>query len=201
MELFAIVTMADIARVFLVELAARSLLPSAPIFDTSCDTCRCMHECKRHLFFSDAVIQEHATERASVLPTPTDVPQTAPDPNKRLTESPFAMALTARPPLPLFIFPLLRPILPDTYMATESTPKFELDGFSLHVSVRIAPSDVGDFFAAFQPAFEAISAEPECLYFEVFQDPDRIGKICWIENWSTSPEWYMKVRLSGDRRH
>jgi quinol monooxygenase YgiN len=56
-------------------------------------------------------------------------------------------------------------------------------GFSVHVTITIAPENVPKFFEAFRPVFDIVSAEPECTYFEVFQDPKEPGVISWVENW------------------
>ena len=69
----------------------------------------------------------------------------------------------------------------------------DIDRFSLQLTVFIKPEDVPAFFDAFRPVFDKVSAEPECLYFEVFQDPGNPGTISWIENWNMSPEMFMKV--------
>lgn len=64
---------------------------------------------------------------------------------------------------------------------TSSLP--DLEGFSLHATVHIAPENVAKFFDACKPVFYLVSAEPECLYFEIYQDPASLGTITWIENW------------------
>ena len=69
----------------------------------------------------------------------------------------------------------------------------DIDAFSLQVTVYFKPEDVSRFFDAFRPTFDKVSAEPECLYFEVFQSVEDPGTISWIENWSKSPDWFMKV--------
>jgi hypothetical protein len=62
-----------------------------------------------------------------------------------------------------------------------SLPK--LEGFSLQVKIYLAPEDVEKWLAAFKPVFELVSAEPECLFFELYQDPVNPGDINWVENW------------------
>ena len=69
-----------------------------------------------------------------------------------------------------------------------------IDRFSLHVTVYIKEEDVPAFFELFQPIFDLVGAEPELLYFELFQDPENPGVISWVENWNMSPENFMKVR-------
>ena len=71
----------------------------------------------------------------------------------------------------------------------------DLDRFSLQVTIYIKPSDVDKFFEAFKPVFDKVWAEPECVHFEVFQDPADPGKISWIENWDKSPQWLLTVRV------
>ncbi|KAK3709345.1 hypothetical protein LTR37_010906 [Vermiconidia calcicola] len=74
----------------------------------------------------------------------------------------------------------------------------DLDRFSLHVTIYLKAEDVPTFFEAFRPAFDAVSAEPECVYFELFQDPADPGTISWIENWERSPEWLMTNQIPKD---
>ncbi|KAI0902915.1 hypothetical protein F4823DRAFT_569219 [Ustulina deusta] len=69
-------------------------------------------------------------------------------------------------------------------------------GMSLHVTVYIAPENVGPFFAAFKPVFDKVVAEQECLFFEVYQSPQEPGKISWVEDWSTSPEWFLQNQIT-----
>lgn len=56
-------------------------------------------------------------------------------------------------------------------------------GWSLHVTVYIAPENVDRFLAAFKPVFNKVVAEPECLFFEMYQSPQEPGKLSWVENW------------------
>jgi quinol monooxygenase YgiN len=56
-------------------------------------------------------------------------------------------------------------------------------GISLHVTIYIAPENVEAFFAAFKPVYDKVIAEPECVFFEMYQSPDEPGKISWVENW------------------
>jgi quinol monooxygenase YgiN len=69
---------------------------------------------------------------------------------------------------------------------------------SLHVTVYIAPENIDHFFAAFKPVFDKVITEPECLFFEVFQNPGEPGKISWVEDWSKSPEWFLEDQITKD---
>ncbi|KAI1751698.1 hypothetical protein F4782DRAFT_175518 [Xylaria castorea] len=71
-------------------------------------------------------------------------------------------------------------------------------GWSLHVTVYIAPENVNRFLAAFKPVFNKVVAEPECLFFEMYQSPQEPGKISWVENWSKSPEWFLENQVTKD---
>lgn len=70
-----------------------------------------------------------------------------------------------------------------------------LSSFSQHTTVHIDPAHLDKFWEAYTPVFEKTSACPECLYFEVLEDPDVPGKITWIVNWEASPQWVFGVRL------
>ncbi|EME78044.1 uncharacterized protein MYCFIDRAFT_33973, partial [Pseudocercospora fijiensis CIRAD86] len=41
-------------------------------------------------------------------------------------------------------------------------------------------------------------ATPECVYFEVFKDPENPGTLSWVENWNASVEWFMKTHLAKE---
>jgi quinol monooxygenase YgiN len=63
------------------------------------------------------------------------------------------------------------PVLPD------------IDSFSLHVTIFIAPDSVNEFLEAFKTIFDLVTAEEECIFFEMFQDPASPGTLSWVENW------------------
>jgi quinol monooxygenase YgiN len=56
-------------------------------------------------------------------------------------------------------------------------------GFSLHVTIYIDPANVPKFFEHFKPVYEAVSAEPECRFFELYQSPEDPGTLSWVEDW------------------
>lgn len=58
---------------------------------------------------------------------------------------------------------------------------------SIHVTVHIAPENVDKFFAAYQPVYDSVIAEPECTFFQVYQDPQNPGTLTWVENWFVHP--------------
>ncbi|KAI1118071.1 hypothetical protein F5Y14DRAFT_400990 [Nemania sp. NC0429] len=73
-----------------------------------------------------------------------------------------------------------------------------LYGMSLHVTVHVAPENAVAFFEAFIPVFEKAKDEPECISFEVYQDPEDPGTISWVEDWTKSPDWFAKFQITKD---
>ncbi|PPJ51832.1 hypothetical protein CBER1_09758 [Cercospora berteroae] len=71
----------------------------------------------------------------------------------------------------------------------------DLNGFSLHVTVHIAPENLEAFYAAMIPVFDVVAAEPECLYFELYQDPTSPGTLSWVENWDATTQWFKDVQM------
>ncbi|KAI0858265.1 hypothetical protein F4860DRAFT_516996 [Xylaria cubensis] len=71
-------------------------------------------------------------------------------------------------------------------------------GISVHVTIYVAPENVDAFFAAFEPLYQQVIREPECLSFEVYRNPEKPGKIVWVEDWSKSPSWFFHNQLTKD---
>jgi hypothetical protein len=68
--------------------------------------------------------------------------------------------------------------------------------FSLHVKYTVDPSNVDAFLEALKPAYDAVTAEPECIFFEVYTSASEPGVIKYVENWNASMEWLMSVSES-----
>jgi quinol monooxygenase YgiN len=71
-------------------------------------------------------------------------------------------------------------------------PAYLGNRISLHVKITVAPENVAAFLAALKPCWDAVVAEKECVFFEVFQKEP--GEFCFIENWHASMEHLMTVR-------
>ncbi|KAF2258431.1 hypothetical protein CC78DRAFT_549151 [Lojkania enalia] len=69
---------------------------------------------------------------------------------------------------------------------------------SLQVKITIAPSDAERFLEALKPAYDAVVAEPENVYFEVFRDPENGGVFKFVEHWNASMEWLVNVQLKKE---
>ncbi|KAF2224418.1 hypothetical protein BDZ85DRAFT_260930 [Elsinoe ampelina] len=69
-------------------------------------------------------------------------------------------------------------------------------GFTLFVNVTVKPDQVDEFLKHFYEAFEKVSAEPECLSFEVFRYQDEPNHFKWVENWGKSKEWFFEHQIT-----
>ena len=73
-------------------------------------------------------------------------------------------------------------------MGTMSTELNTFHGISLHVSVTIAPEHIDEFLSHYKACFDAVTAEPECMFFEVFHDAEHPGHFRWVEDWNKDVE-------------
>lgn len=67
---------------------------------------------------------------------------------------------------------------------------------TLFVTFHIKPDRIEEFKAAHRPVWAACAAEPECLFFDVFQDPARPGVFRFVEVWAESREWFETKQLT-----
>ncbi|KUJ15081.1 uncharacterized protein LY89DRAFT_751786 [Mollisia scopiformis] len=74
-----------------------------------------------------------------------------------------------------------------------SEPKKQL---TLFVTIQVDPSNIEKFKEAHRPVWKACSEEPECLLFDVFQDPESPGRFRFVEVWSKGREWFEKEQLT-----
>jgi quinol monooxygenase YgiN len=78
-------------------------------------------------------------------------------------------------------------------MATDPTNPPLLSSFSAHVTLTIAPANIPAFLAALKPAYDAVIAEPENVFFQILQHPQKPGVFRFIETWDMSVEKFMTV--------
>ena len=78
-------------------------------------------------------------------------------------------------------------------MSAPTHPSKPFYGTSLHVTIVVAPENADKFLELGKPVFDAVTAEPENLFFEVFQDPAQPGYFRFVENWSKDKDWLMNV--------
>ncbi|KAF2820551.1 hypothetical protein CC86DRAFT_374248 [Ophiobolus disseminans] len=83
-------------------------------------------------------------------------------------------------------------------MATNLAAPPALESFSLHVRITVGLEHIEAFLAALKPAYLAVIAEPENVYFEVFQNPDNLGEFRFVEHWNASVEWFLTVQAKKE---
>ncbi|CAF9927710.1 MAG: hypothetical protein HETSPECPRED_006653 [Heterodermia speciosa] len=71
-------------------------------------------------------------------------------------------------------------------------------GISLHVTIVVAPENADKFLESLRPCFDAVTAEPECMSFQVFHDAEQPGYFRFVENWSKDKDWLIKNQLTKD---
>ncbi|OOQ87806.1 hypothetical protein PEBR_16590 [Penicillium brasilianum] len=76
-------------------------------------------------------------------------------------------------------------------MASES-------GISLHVTVYIDPANLPKFFKYLKPVYDAVIAEPECRFFELYQSPEDPGTLSWVEDWTMSSQDFMDKQITKE---
>ena len=55
---------------------------------------------------------------------------------------------------------------------------------------------IEEFKAAHRPVWAACAAEPECVLFDVFQDPEQPGRFRLVEVWDATREWFETKQLT-----
>ncbi|KAG4435184.1 hypothetical protein IFR05_009323 [Cadophora sp. M221] len=68
---------------------------------------------------------------------------------------------------------------------------------TVFVTIHVAPSDIEKFKEAHRPIWKKCSEEPECLFFDVFQDPEeQMTKPYYESLWTKSkPLWTEDIRI------
>lgn len=61
-----------------------------------------------------------------------------------------------------------------------------LPGLNAQATVTIKEEDVDAFLKELRIIFEKVTAEPECLSFEVYQSMENPGVIHLVETWSVN---------------
>lgn len=72
-----------------------------------------------------------------------------------------------------------------------STPQL-----TLFVDFYVQPSLIADWKAAHRPVWDKCANEPECILFDVFEDPDDLGHFRLVEVWSATREWFETVQIN-----
>ena len=83
--------------------------------------------------------------------------------------------------------------MPTTITSPAASPAKQLTHF---VTFYIKPLEVDTWLSAHRPVWDLCAKEPQCLYFDVFQDPDRLGKFRLVKIWHESHAWFEKEQLT-----
>ncbi|KAL6243360.1 hypothetical protein RBB50_009912 [Rhinocladiella similis] len=67
---------------------------------------------------------------------------------------------------------------------------------TLFVDFYVHPDRIEDWKAAHRPVWKACGNEPECLFFDVFQDPEDPGHFRLVEIWGADREWFETKQLT-----
>jgi hypothetical protein len=84
--------------------------------------------------------------------------------------------------------------------ATPSLPTYQLvdpPSISWHARITVAPENAEKFLEVLKPCMDAVRAEKENVFFQVYRDPSKPGKFMFVENWNADLEWLLKVSCSG----
>jgi len=65
----------------------------------------------------------------------------------------------------------------------------------LNVTITVSPENTSKFLEALKPCWEKVTAESECLFFDVFQDPTKPGRFKFLEVWSEDRKWFEEVQM------
>ncbi|KAF2735001.1 hypothetical protein EJ04DRAFT_512147 [Polyplosphaeria fusca] len=66
---------------------------------------------------------------------------------------------------------------------------------TLFVTFHIKPTHIEAWKEAHRPVWDLCAQEPECLFFDVFEDGSRPGRFRLVEVWSKDREWFESVQL------
>ena len=75
-------------------------------------------------------------------------------------------------------------------------PPYNGPSVSLHVRITVTPENAAKFLEYLKPCYDVVSAEPECVFFEVFQNPATPGEFKFVENWHATVDWLKDVSTS-----
>ncbi|KAK3058256.1 hypothetical protein LTR09_001334 [Extremus antarcticus] len=67
---------------------------------------------------------------------------------------------------------------------------------TLFVDFYIYPHLIEQWKTAHRPVWDACANEPECLLFDVFEDPEDVGHFRLVEVWNATREWFETEQLT-----
>ncbi|KAL8383510.1 hypothetical protein RB595_010627 [Gaeumannomyces hyphopodioides] len=75
-------------------------------------------------------------------------------------------------------------------------PKDSSNGFSVVVTAEAKPGKADALLEIFQRVRSIVSAEPECVLFELFRTDENPNKFVWFETWTATVEWFMQDQVT-----
>ncbi|KAK5168833.1 uncharacterized protein LTR77_006142 [Saxophila tyrrhenica] len=67
---------------------------------------------------------------------------------------------------------------------------------TLFVDFYVQEHLIADWKEAHRPVWDHCAKEPECLLFDVFEDPTDIGLFRLVEVWNATQQWFESEQLS-----
>lgn len=80
-------------------------------------------------------------------------------------------------------------------MSSSTSPK-TTGQMTLHVTLRIDPSNIEPFMEALRPCWQGCLREPECIFFDVFHSPTEPGTFRFVEVWKRDQKWFEEHQLT-----
>jgi len=69
---------------------------------------------------------------------------------------------------------------------------------TLFVDFFIQPHLIPQWKAAHRPVWAVCAREPNCLLFDVFEDPEDRGHFTLVEVWRATKQWFLEVQMTKD---
>ena len=67
---------------------------------------------------------------------------------------------------------------------------------TLFVDFYVQLSRIEEWKQAHRPVWEHCANDPECLLFDVFDDPEDVGHVRLVEVWNATREWFETVQIN-----
>jgi quinol monooxygenase YgiN len=67
---------------------------------------------------------------------------------------------------------------------------------TLFVDFYIQPHMIEQWKEGHRPVWAACAREPECLFFDVFEDPQDRGHFTLVEVWAATKRWFMEEQTT-----
>ena len=69
---------------------------------------------------------------------------------------------------------------------------------TVFVTIHVKPDDAEALASAHREVWAACAREPECLLFDVFQDPTDKGLFRFVEVWTKDRKWFEEEQMTKE---